>query len=130
MRLFPRNLTALTVLSLLCLASCEKPSFNEGPPGEPPSPSDLADATITDSPGKIIPPGFLGLSHEWGAAQDLAGTASSGKNLQYRQLLRNLLQYTAAPFVIRIGGNSTDTTVTLRASDLESLNDLSSDLDN
>ena len=92
-------------------------------------PPTLADATITDGPGKIIPPGFLGLSHEWGVAQDLAGTASKGKNLQYRQLLRNLLQYTAAPMVIRIGGNSTDTTTALPASDLDSLNDLNSDLD-
>ena len=91
-------------------------------------PPTLADATITDGPGKIIPPGFLGLSHEWGVAQDLAGTASKGKNLQYRQLLRNLLQYAAAPMVIRIGGNTTDTTTALRASDLDSLNDLNSDL--
>jgi Abnormal spindle-like microcephaly-assoc'd, ASPM-SPD-2-Hydin/Glycosyl hydrolase family 79 C-terminal beta domain len=92
-------------------------------------PPTLADATITDGPGKIIPPGFLGLSHEWGVARDLAGTASKGKNLQYRQLLRNLLQYTAAPMVIRIGGNSTDTTTALPESYLESLNDLNSDLD-
>jgi hypothetical protein len=91
-------------------------------------PFNLGDATITDGPGKIIPPGFLGLSHEWGTALDLAGTAAKGKNLQYRELLRNLLQYTAAPMVLRIGGNSTDTTTTLSASTLESLNDLRSDL--
>jgi hypothetical protein len=91
-------------------------------------PFNLGDATITDGPGTIIPPGFLGLSHEWGVAEDLAGTASTGKNLQYRQLLRNLLQYTAAPMVLRIGGNTTDTTTTLSASTLESLNDLHSDL--
>jgi len=91
-------------------------------------PFNLGDATITDGPGKTIPPGFLGLSHEWGVAKDLAGTASMGKNLQYRELLRNLLQYTAAPMVLRIGGNTTDTTTTLSASTLESLNDLRSDL--
>jgi hypothetical protein len=92
-------------------------------------PPNLGEATITDGAGKIIPPSFLGLSHEWGVAEDLSGTASTGKNLQYRQLLRNLLQYTAAPMVIRIGGNSTDTTTILSASDLDSLNDLNSDLD-
>jgi hypothetical protein len=91
-------------------------------------PPNLVNVSVGTTPGQIIPAGFIGLSHEWGVAQDLAGTASKGKNLQYRQLLQNLLQYTA-PMVIRIGGNSTDTTVTLRASDLESLNDLSSDLD-
>jgi hypothetical protein len=92
-------------------------------------PPNVVNVSIGTTPGQAVPASFMGLSHEWGVAQDLAGTASKGKNLQYRQLLQNLLQYTTAPMVIRIGGDSTDTTVALRASDLESLNDLSSDLD-
>jgi hypothetical protein len=90
----------------------------------------LATATVSESPGISIPSDFLGLSHEWGMAEFFAGTKANGKNLQYRQLLQNLLQYSTEPMIIRIGGNSTDLTTSLRAVDLESINDLNADLEN
>ncbi len=49
----------------------------------------------------------MGLSHEWGAQADLM--AEGGKtNHIYRQLLKNLTAYGAGPVVIRMGGNSAD----------------------
>lgn len=90
----------------------------------------LAVATVSGTLGRTIPQNFLGLSHEWGMAEFFAGTEATGKNLQYRQLLKNLLQYSAGTMVIRIGGNSTDTTVSLRPIDLQSVNDLNADLEN
>jgi hypothetical protein len=89
----------------------------------------LADVSVGSMPGVTIPSDYIGLSHEWGNAEALAGTASTGKNLPYRQLLRNLLQYSTLPMIVRIGGNSTDTTTLLHQSSLDSINQLDSDVD-
>lgn len=90
----------------------------------------LASATIGSTPGVAIASDFVGISHEWGVAHDISGLTSRGRNMQYRQLLKNLLQYSTKPMLLRIGGNSTDTTIRYRASDLESLTELSYDLSN
>jgi hypothetical protein len=79
------------------------------PTGTPPPAGSLGAATVnTSQPGLQIPASFMGLSHEWGAQTDLMG--EGGKTNQiYRQLLRNLTAYGAGPVVIRMGGNSADT---------------------
>ncbi len=73
----------------------------------------LATATINAAnPGLQIPPTFLGFSHEWSASS--GGPALMGQpggtNPIYRQLVKNLMAYGAGPLIVRIGGNSTDTT--------------------
>lgn len=70
----------------------------------------LAQAKIeTNLPGIRIPPDFLGLSHEWGAAQSMIGEPPY-LNKSYIQLLKNLTSFGNGPFILRIGGNSTDFT--------------------
>jgi hypothetical protein len=87
-----------------------------GPPGGPASAqAGLSAATATasvdaDRPGRPIPASFLGLSHEWGTAQQLMGSPASGTNSIYRQLVGNLLAFGGGPLIIRVGGNSTDAT--------------------
>ena len=68
-------------------------------------------------PGNAISPKYMGFSHEWwddpplkGGGALLMGSPSTGNNPIYRQLIQNLLAYGAGPFVVRIGGNSTDFT--------------------
>lgn len=60
-------------------------------------------------PGRAIPSGFLGFSHEWGQAQLLLGSPAV-PNPVYRQLIANLEQYGGGPVSLRIGGSSTDST--------------------
>lgn len=85
----------------------------------------LADVRIADQNGRQIPAQFMGLSHEWGDAQAMMGSASSGGNLAYRNLVRNLTSYGSGPIVIRIGGNSTDTSRTPLPGALKAFSDLS-----
>ncbi len=130
------RLVPLSIVALFWLAGCgttqHLPSGNPGSlggaSGDVNAP-DLAEVTIGSTPGVVIPSDYVGLSHEWGVAEYLAGTTAAGKNLAYRQLLGNLLQYTTKPMVIRIGGNSTDTTTKIQVSELDSINELQADLD-
>jgi hypothetical protein len=70
----------------------------------------IAKAIITPSKdGLQIPPGFIGLSHEWGTAQSMMGTPEA-LNQSYLQLLRNITAFGNGPFILRIGGNSADKT--------------------
>jgi hypothetical protein len=62
----------------------------------------------TSQTGFSIPGTFLGFSSDWGEAQAMMGTPSTGTNPIYRRLLKNLFQYGGGPVVVRIGGNSTD----------------------
>ncbi len=72
----------------------------------------LANVSIGTTPGATIPTTFMGLSHEWNDVQNnIMGSAATGVNNIYRQLLTNLTAYGAAPVDIRIGGNSTDASV-------------------
>src|ERR1700744_4234488 len=78
------------------------------------SPSAIVASQIQTTPGRPIPATFLGLSHEWGVGQDLAGSSATGVNRFYRQLLQNLTAYGSGPIIIRVGGNSTDNTGPVR----------------
>jgi hypothetical protein len=69
----------------------------------------LAKVAIGDVPGAPIQPSFMGIAHEWGDAQSIMGSSDGGVNAIYRNLLRNLTAYGSGPIIIRIGGNSTDT---------------------
>jgi Glycosyl hydrolase family 79 C-terminal beta domain len=60
-------------------------------------------------PGAQIPASFLGFSHEWSGPPVLMGPPGN-TNPIYRQLVKNLTAYGGGPLLIRIGGNSTDTT--------------------
>lgn len=70
----------------------------------------LANVNIGTTPGRSISPTFMGLSHEWANAQAIMGSAQTGVNSIYRQLLTNLMAYGSGPINIRVGGNSTDVT--------------------
>ena len=67
-------------------------------------------ATIGSQPGLSIPGDFLGLSHDWNDAQSHMGSQAVGVNYIYRQLVTNLIN-PGSPFLIRIGGGSTDDSV-------------------
>jgi hypothetical protein len=60
-------------------------------------------------PGTQIQPSFLGFSHEWTSPPALMGEPGD-TNPIYRQLVKNLTAYGGGPLLIRIGGNSTDST--------------------
>jgi hypothetical protein len=64
-------------------------------------------AVDAGAPGIQVPASFIGFSHEWGGQDELMGQPGR-TNPIYRQLLKNLTAYGAGPIVIRIGGNSTD----------------------
>jgi len=68
----------------------------------------LATVEIGTTPGQAISPTFMGLSHEWGV-QDQMGSSATGVDAIYRQMLKNLMAY-GSGLILRIGGNSTDTT--------------------
>jgi hypothetical protein len=51
----------------------------------------------------------MGIAHEWGDAQAIMGSSGTGVNFIYRNLLNNLTAYGSGPVIVRIGGNSTDT---------------------
>jgi len=72
--------------------------------------SSFANVGIGTTPGRAIPATFLGLSHEWGAAQTMMGDSTTGVDNIYRQLLQNLTAYGSGPINLRIGGDSTDAT--------------------
>jgi hypothetical protein len=71
----------------------------------------IASAVVdVNHPGLSIPTSFMGFSHEWSGGQQLMGSPVTGTNPIYRRLVRNLLDYGGGPIVVRIGGNSTDST--------------------
>lgn len=78
--------------------------------GPAPQNQGLGSATVdATKPGIQIPATYMGLSHEWDGPAVLMGQPGN-TNPIYRQLVKNLLAYGAGPIVIRIGGNSTDST--------------------
>lgn len=68
----------------------------------------LATVVIGTSPGYAVSPEFLGLANEWGGGREMMGSSETGINTIYRALIGNLTAYGGGPMVIRIGGNSTD----------------------
>jgi hypothetical protein len=87
--------------------------------------SSLAWITVdTAHPGGAISPSFMGFSHEWSVAQRLMGSP----NAIYRQLIGNLMAFGGGPFVVRIGGNSTDETIEPQPGVVDPVAQLASDL--
>lgn len=108
------NLSIHYCLSLIILVlfifTTDNVSNAAGQPSSPDQNNTIARADVTViGSGRIIPAGFLGLSHEWGSAQSMIGPPDD-LNRPYVQLLKNLIAYGNGPFVLRIGGNSTDFT--------------------
>lgn len=100
---FRRPLVLLMLI--LCLAPVS--SFPGGSPG--PKPDYLATVTVDPgAPGRAIPTGFLGISHEWDQARVMIGDPDIGTNAIYRQLLTNLISAGAEHLAVRIGGHSAD----------------------
>jgi hypothetical protein len=68
-------------------------------------------ATVGVTPvGPPMPPNFLGLSFEYSALPAYAGGDASAVNPVFVQLLRNLTPSVGQSLVLRLGGNSTDST--------------------
>jgi len=80
-------------------------------------------------PGTAIPPGFIGISHEWAQAPLLMGDSSTAVNAPYRQLLKNLIAYGNGPLNIRVGANSTDRTHEFTAEMMRPLKELAQAVD-
>jgi IPT/TIG domain len=83
-------------------------------------------AKVSTTPLRSIPPNFLGLSHEWGDGEWTMGDDQRGRNYIYRHLLANLMDSPNSPFLIRMGGGSTDQYTTPNS--VEEFNELSQDL--
>jgi len=76
--------------------------------GAPPPAGSLGTATVNASkPGIQIPATFMGFSHEWGGQIELMGQPGHTNQI-YRQLLKNLTSHGSGPIMIRMGGNSAD----------------------
>jgi hypothetical protein len=88
----------------------------------------IASSLVASTPGAEIPTNFLGFSHEWGSAQRMMGTASSGTNQIYQTLVRTLSTNMNGPIVLRIGGGSTDLTGSASPATLEPLVELAQQL--
>jgi hypothetical protein len=69
----------------------------------------IAEIRMDTKPGRSISPTFMGIAHEWGDGQAIMGSSATGVNQIYRNLLNNLTAYGSGPMIVRIGGNSTDT---------------------
>lgn len=68
-------------------------------------------ATVEAGPvGRAMPDDFLGFSFEYPAVQAYAGDNPAAPNPVFVQLLRNLTPAPGQSLVLRIGGNSTDST--------------------
>ncbi|MGN6869450.1 MAG: glycosyl hydrolase family 79 C-terminal domain-containing protein [Solirubrobacteraceae bacterium] len=68
-------------------------------------------ASVAGGPsGLARPPGFLGLSFEYSALEAYTGADPTAPDPVFVRLLRNLAPSPGQPLVLRIGGNSTDTT--------------------
>ena len=100
---------ALALLWLPWMVGSARAAEKEVPDSIQAAGDPLARITIGDSLGEPIPPSFMGIAHEWGEAQATMGSSNGGVNTIYRNLLRNLTAYGSGPIIVRIGGNSTDT---------------------
>jgi hypothetical protein len=78
--------------------------------------------------GLPLPPGFMGLSHDWSQAQLMLGDPGVGVNMAYRQLLTHLIDRSGGPLTLRIGGRDTDRDVAAPASRIAALARLHEDL--
>ena len=79
-------------------------------PGDPSDPPTVY-ATVGQAPYSApLPPQFLGVSLEYTALDAYTGANPSALDPAFVQLLRNLAPDTGQPLILRIGGNSTDST--------------------
>ena len=120
----------LTTGSVTLVAQNPAPGGGTSAPFRVPiSAAQSASAQVLLSPGRVVPPDFVGLSHEWtGLAWMFGATAATGPNNIYRQLLRNLINGATYPFFIRIGGNSSDTADEMSEANATALASLANDL--
>jgi hypothetical protein len=77
---------------------------------DPFDPSTLYASVEGGPTGPARPTGFLGLSFEYSALEAYTGADATALDPVFVQLLRNLTPGPGQPVVLRIGGNSTDTT--------------------
>ena len=70
--------------------------------------STVVSASIGSTTGYVIQPNFVGFSHEWGDAEWFMGNSTDGINYAYRRLVANLTN-NGSPFLVRVGGYTTDT---------------------
>lgn len=70
---------------------------------------------VANTPAAVqVPKSFLGLAIEWGNANNVIGQSSTGTNVVFQQLTKNLTNG-GNSLNIRVGGNSTDATTTPRS---------------
>jgi hypothetical protein len=87
--------------------SAKAAAVSSADPSDPPS----LYVSVDDGPtGPARPAGFLGLSFEYSALEAYTGADPTALDPVFVQLLRNLAPNPGQPVVLRIGGNSTDTT--------------------
>jgi hypothetical protein len=80
------------------------------PSADPSGPPTLYASVDGGPTGPARPTGFLGLSLEYSALEAYTGADPTAPDPVFAQLLRNLAPGPDQPVVLRIGGNSTDTT--------------------
>lgn len=87
-------------------------------------------AQVNTTPVRTIPSNFLGYSHEWSDSDALLGP-DPNPNKIYRNLIKNLNNNDPnAPFLIRVGGGSTDTSGEPMSSKIQHFMDLYNDVGN
>jgi hypothetical protein len=80
------------------------------PAADPTDPVTLYASVDGGPTGPARPTGFLGVSFEYSALEAYTGANPTALDPVFVQLLRNLASSPGQPVVLRIGGNSTDTT--------------------
>jgi hypothetical protein len=99
---------AVATVAVLVLAGIGVAAASE-PDGELPAPrADVSVRIGAPTPGRPIPPGYVGLSLEFNAVLPYTGRARGTVNPVFAELVRNLAPGQAP--VLRIGGDSTDWT--------------------
>ncbi|GBF89859.1 hypothetical protein Rsub_02563 [Raphidocelis subcapitata] len=100
--LLPPDLLNLTATGAVPTAGNGNASRAAPPPPSPLPAANQASVWLDmDGWAKIVPPSFLGISHEWNDVDELVEPEAW-------QLLKDLQAYGTGPLVLRIGGGSTD----------------------
>jgi hypothetical protein len=97
----------LPLAVVVCLVAVAAGLLNAGS-GQPATPRAVAASVSLASPGRTLPSGFLGLSTEYWAIEQYAGSDPSAPDPVFEQLLRNLSP--GQSLRLRIGGDSADRT--------------------
>jgi hypothetical protein len=104
----PRDTIAVTPVALVVSIVCVLVGLlSVGAGADPRQAAGVAvDATVSSTPGRTIPPGFLGLSLETSAIESYAGTNPAAPSPLFLRLVGSLTP--GASPVIRIGGDTAD----------------------